>query len=303
MSRARGMRALVFALACALLGSGPAFARDDDYQRLAERLDLLSADPVLGTHAPAQRELARAALAQLKESRRGQREHWVYVTERRIELARASAESEVLEQRRNDLQRENDRLQLGLARRDADMARAELERQRLQSQIRAEEAERMQRDAEAARVEGEQATQAARAEAEQAKRMAAAQAHATALAKKEAELAAALGGGSPAPASRGTPAPARRAMTFADSAFVAGKATFAPGASRQIEKAVAFVKAEPTRSVRIEVAAAERSLAQQRAAAIRDALVAAGVSAKRITATGSASKAKRMEIVLSAGKR
>lgn len=302
MSRVR-LRPMLFSLALALLASGSAHARDDDYQRLSERLDLLAADPVLGTHAPAQMDLARAALAQLKEARRGQREHWIYVAERRIEMARASAETEVLERQRNDLQRDNDRLQLALARREAEMARAELERQRLQAQIRAEEAERMQQEAEAARVEGEQATQAARAEADQAKRMAAAQAHATALAKKEAELTAQLGGGA-APASKAAPkatAP-RRTLAFASNAFVNGKATFAPGASRQIDKAVAFVNADRATKIRIEVGAADRTLAQQRANAIRDALVAAGVSAKRITAAGSVSKAKRMEIVLQAGK-
>lgn len=286
-----------------LLLSGSAFARNDDYQRLSDRLDLLAADPVLGTHAPAQMDLARAALAQLKEARRGQREHWVYIAERRIELARASAEIEVLERTRADLQRDNDRLQLALARREADMARAELERQRLQSQIRAEEAERLQREAEAARVEGEQAASAARAEAEQAKRMAAAQARATALARKEAELAAALGGGTTAtaPAAPKAASP-RHSLALAASAFVSGKATFAPGASGQIQKAVAFVKADPAKSIRIEVAAADRALAQQRANALRDALVAAGISAKRISTAGSAAKTARVDIVLHGGK-
>lgn len=296
MSGVRLLLAPLVALAFAAFAANPAHARDDDYQRLSDRLDLLAADPALGTHAPAQLDLARAALAQLKEARRSQREHWIYIAERRIAIARASAELEVLDGRRNDLQRDNDRLQLALARRDAELARAELERQRLQTQIRAEEAERMQQEAEAARAEGEQATQAARAEAAQAKRMAAAQARATALAKKEAELTAALGGGAATPAPKA--AAPRRALALADNAFVNGKATFAPGASRQIDKAVAFVNADRATKIRIDVGAGDRNLAQQRANAIRDALVAGGVGVKRITATGTVSKTRRMEIVL-----
>lgn len=301
------MRPLASILAVLVLGSflfasEVANARDDDYERLSNRLDTLAADPVLGTHAPGQMDRARAALAQLKEARRGRREHWIYVSERRIEIARASAQSEVLEARRNELQRENDRLQLALARRDAEMARAELEQQRLQAQIRAEESERMQREAEAARMEGEQATQAALAQADQAKRMAAAQARTTALAKREAELMAALAGGGAAKSPAPKAAAAGQALTLADTAFAKGKATFAPGASRQIDKAVAFVNADPAKQVRIEVASGDRNLAQQRANAIRDALVAAGVSAKRLTAVGSASKSARTQILLRPGK-
>lgn len=188
--------AIVLALACA----GNARARDDEYQSLADRVDRLASDPVLGQRAPAQLDRARAALAEFKDAGRRDRERLAYLVERRIETAQAAAEADYLENQRVELQRENDRLQLAIARRDAAQARAELERQRLQSQIRAEEAERLQREAEAARLEGEQAAQAAeaaRAEAAQAKRMAAAQAKATALAKKEAELEAALSGKAP----------------------------------------------------------------------------------------------------------
>ncbi|MGN6517805.1 MAG: hypothetical protein ACTHK2_00080 [Dokdonella sp.] len=193
--------ALAIALAAGAADAGA--ARDDDYLRLLDRFNALATDPALGSHAPIAMDRARLALAHLKEARRSEREHWIYMAERRIDSARASAEAESLDGQRVALQRENDRLQLAIARRDAEQARAELERQRLQAQIRAEEAENARREAEAARVEGAQAAQAAesaRAEAEQAKRMAAAQARAAALAKKEAQLEAALSGEKPKPA-------------------------------------------------------------------------------------------------------
>ncbi len=205
-------RNLHAALLLALVVATPALARNDEYQRLLDRFNAVATDPALGSHAPVAMDRARQALAALKEARRAERETWAYISERRIDAARAAAEAEILEAQREKLQRDNDRLQLAIARRDADLARAELERQRLQAQIRAEEAERAQREAEAARAEGEQAQQAAeaaRAEATQAKRMAAAQARAAALAKKEAELEAAVNG-KPAKPAKPAAAPAKK---------------------------------------------------------------------------------------------
>lgn len=191
------MRCMLGVLLLVAGAAVPAFAKDDAYLQLADRLDRLAADPVLGQLAAPQQAQARAALAQFKEAGRRDRERMFYVVERRIDIAEASARADQLESERARLQRENDRLQLAQARRDAELARVEAERQRLQAQIRAEEAERLQREADAARAEGEQAEQAAeaaRAEAAQSKRIADAQARAAALAKKEAELAAAVNG-------------------------------------------------------------------------------------------------------------
>lgn len=306
---AHGCAAIMLTLC--LLGGASASARsaNDDYQRLSDQFDRLAADPILGLRAPAQMDRARASLETLKKAGRRDREEQAYLTERRIEIASADAESEKLEDVRNDLQRENDRLQLALARRDAAQARAELERQRLQSQIRTEEAERARQDADAARAEGEQASQAAdaaRAEADQAKRMADAQANATALAKKEAALEAAVaGGGAAVPTKERAPAKAaatERTLALADRMFTEGKASFAVGASKQINKAVGFAKADASTRVRIDVAAANRSLAQQRANALREALVAGGVAAKRVTTNATMAKRGRIAIALQGGK-
>lgn len=207
-------KAFGFAVVLLATAASTAFARNDEYQRLLDRFNTVATDPKLANHAPVAMDRARQSLAALKEAGRGDREVWAYVTERRIDAAQAAAEAELLDTRRAQLQRENDKLQVTVAKRDAEQARAELERERLQAQIRAEEADAARRDAEAARAEGEQAAQAAqaaRAEADQAKRMAAAQARAAALAKKEAELEAAVNG-KPAKAKSPTPAkPAAKA--------------------------------------------------------------------------------------------
>ena len=275
----------------------PAQARDLDYERLADSLDRLATDPKLGGLAPAQMDRARASLQVLKDAGRRDRPHLVYITERRIDIARTAAQAELIEGERTALQRENDQLQLAAARRDADQARRELEQQRLQSQIRAEEAERLTRDAEAARAEGEQASQAAeaaRAESAQAKRMADAQAKAAALAKKEAELAG--GGAAAAPAA----AAPRRRMVLPESVFVSGQSALSDAGATRIAGVVDFINATPGSRVRIEAGAGgNRALATQRADAVRDALVAAGVAAGRIQATGSG-RGRQVEIRLDA---
>jgi len=292
-------RRLAFVLAAlvftSIAVSHRAVARDSEYQRLSDSFAALSADPKLGTLAPVQMDRARAALAALKEGGRGDRPHLAYVAERRIEIARLTAEAVAAEGDRVALQQDNNRLQLDAARRDAAQARRELEQQRLQAQIRAEEAERLAREAEAARAENEQSTQAAeaaRAEAAQARRIADAQAKTAALARKEAELA----GGSTASE---TPkaAPAKRRMTLADSSFVTGQSTLSDAGSGRIGAAVDFINAAPGAKVHIEATAAgDRSLATARAQTIRDALIGAGVAANRIEAVGSAGKGKSGQV-------
>lgn len=270
----------------------PARARDLDYERLAESLGRLASDPKLGTLAPLQMERARASLLALKEAGRKDKPQLIYITERRVDIARAAAQAELAESERATLQSENDRLQLAAARRDAAQARRELEQQRLQAQIRAEEAERLTREAETARAEGEQASQAAdsaRAEAAQARRLADAQAKAAALARKEAELA----GGGAAPAQ---PAPSSRRMTLGETAFVRGKSALADAGTARIAGIVDFVNASPGAHIRIEATATDRALATARAEAVRDALVSAGVAARRIETVGSGGKGKSAQV-------
>jgi outer membrane protein OmpA-like peptidoglycan-associated protein len=279
------------------LGASSAHARDVDYDNLVASLDRVASDPKLAPLVPMQIDRARVAVQAYKDGGRSDRPYLLYVAQRRIDVARASAEAVLAENERADLQRENDRLQLDAARRDAAQARAELERQRLQSQIRAEEAERLARDAETARAEGEQATQAAeaaRAEAAQSKRIADAQAKAAALAKKEAELA--TGGAATTPAA--APAPKSR-MSLAETTFVRGQSTLADVGSARIGAVVDFINASPGSRVRIEASArGDQALATARAQTVRDALVAAGVAANRIQAAGVKAKGAVVDIRL-----
>lgn len=171
-------------------------SRSDEAVRLARSLEQLTGDPDLGNLAPRYTSRAREAILELAaESHGPTSEALLYVAERSVDAAWAATQAVEMEQLYTELERENNQLELAVARRNAERARAELERQHLQAAIQQEEAERLAREAEAARSDGEQAhlaAEAARAEAAQARRMAQAQRRAAELAKKEAELAASL---------------------------------------------------------------------------------------------------------------
>jgi outer membrane protein OmpA-like peptidoglycan-associated protein len=290
------MRMLIAAgvLAAALvMGQGHAASRDVDLERLSRSLTQLEGDAKLGTYAAAEIARAQTALKLLQESGKGRkRAHLLYLAERRVDIAWATAQVLDFENQQSALQTEHSRLQLAAARREAEQARRELDQQRMLAQIRAEEAERA---AEEARLLGEQETAAAREEADQARRLADAQAQETALARKEAELA---GAAADALRIRLTNLRATRGargmqMTLDDVAFASGKSQLRPEADDSLAKLTEFVRQEPAKRIRIEGhtdatggANANLVLSQRRAEAVRDALVAAGIEASRMTVVG-----------------
>lgn len=170
-------------LALAAVGAAHAAKEDMDVARLTSSLEQLSSDPTLGSYAQAEQARARDAVNQLAQARSRDRAHALYVAERRVDLARATAQLQVAQQQVNKLDREHDQILLDGSRREAEQARRELERQRLQYQMAQEEAARQL-------AAGAEATAQAQAQADQAKKLAAAQARVANAAKKQAELAA-----------------------------------------------------------------------------------------------------------------
>lgn len=270
--------------------------RDVDHERLSRSLAQLESDATLAPYAANEITAARASLVMLLEDSRGKkRVHALYMAERRVDIAWASAQVADFSNRLAALQRERDRLLLAAARHEAELARRELEHQHLQSQIDAEETERAARDAEAARLLGEQDTAAEREEAEQARRVADAQAKESALARKEAQLSSANADVLSARLNdlQETRGDSGMQMSLGDAAFGSGQSVLRAQARDALSRLVEFVNRDPSMAIRIDghtdssgSARANIELSQKRAEAVRDALIEEGVSADRITAIG-----------------
>lgn len=270
---------------------------DLDYARLRASLNDLAADPVLGKLAPAERSLAEQAVQAIADTSGKQHAHLVYLAERRVDIAYATAQAIDQERRLDKLDREHDAILLAASRHDAEQARLEAEKQRIQSLAQAEEADRLRAEADAARAQGEMSAQEAanaRKQAEQTKRLADAQAKEAALSRKEAQLLAeAAAADARTRPQAAPPSGAGRQMVLEDSAFAPGASTLRPEARSNVSAIAAFVNRDKSKPIRIEGhtdnsgnANANLVLSQRRAEAVRDALVGAGVEARRITTFG-----------------
>lgn len=177
------IRLSALCLALSAVGMAHAAKEDMDVARLNNSLDQLSRDPAIGGYAQTEQARARDAVNQLSQARSRDRGHALYIAERRVDLARATAQLQDAQQQVAKLDRDHDQIQLDGSRRETEMARKELERQRMQYQAAQEEAARQA-------AAGAEATAQAQAEADQAKKLAAAQARVANAAKKQADLAA-----------------------------------------------------------------------------------------------------------------
>jgi len=180
------LRTTLTALAFALAIAGTAQAKDDmDVARLNNSLDQLARDPALSGYAQAEQARAHDAIGRLAQARSRDRAHALYVAERRVDLARTTAQFQEAQLKVNQLDREHDQIQLDGTRREVEAARRELDRQRMQYQMAQEEAARLQQEGAAAQAQAVQA----QAQADQAKKLAAAQAKVANAAKRQADLA------------------------------------------------------------------------------------------------------------------
>jgi outer membrane protein OmpA-like peptidoglycan-associated protein len=294
------LRIWILALLLTASAAVPAAKSDLDYARLRASLNDLAADPVLGKLAPAERALAEQSVQAIADTGGKEHAHLVYLAERRVDVAYATAQAIDQERRLDKLDREHDQILLAASRHDAEQARLEAEKQRIQSLAQAEEAERLRAEADAARAQGEMNAQDAanaRKQAEQTKRLADAQAKEAALSRKEAQLLAeAAAADARSRSASAAPAPAAGAskqMVLNDNAFTPGAATLRPEARSNVSAIVAFVNRDRNKQIRIEGhtdnggnANADLVLSQRRAEAVRDALVGAGIDARRITTFG-----------------
>jgi outer membrane protein OmpA-like peptidoglycan-associated protein len=285
-----------------LLAVAPAVAQTDPAAtaaRLGERLDRLERDRELGSLAIAEIGRARDAIRELAINparREDARAVQAGLAEDLVAVAEVTARAIADERRVQELERRRNEMLVEITRRDALAAQREAERLRLQSLARAEEAERARRMAEEAMALTEQSAEAAEAErrrAEQARRVADARARETELARREAELAMAAAESLRIQREVGNADTGAGRFTLGEGAFAPGRAELTAGAAAQLDQAAAFLRAAPGRRARVEghtdsrgSANLNQALSQQRAEAVRAALVARGIEPDRLVAVG-----------------
>lgn len=278
-------------LALALPVAGVVAAENPDVLRLSQRL---AADAQLAELAPYERLQAQQAIAAYAEAKRSQREALLYVAERRVEIAEASARAAAARRELDSLDDVYRDLLVEASRRETARALAEAERLRLQAQIQAEEAERLRLAAEAeaqARMEVEDTLTSVAGQ--QAARLSAAQRKDAQLAREEAELVS----GAKLPASkfesRG------EVIALASSVFASGATKLSDSGRGTVAAVAAYLQALPKAKARID-GFGDGPLGKRRADALRDELVAAGISRSRLQTggKGKATAARAAEIII-----
>ena len=290
-------RLSLFVMLSVALPARAAQAPDPDALRLTAILAALDQDPGLADKAALERFKARQAIAALQAARSRDHVHTLYLAQTWVEAAQEAAQADVLLQQSVQLDRERDQIMLDASRRDAELARRDAERLRLQTEAREEETGRQ---AELERLATEQATasaEVANAQATQAMKLADARGRETELARKEAQLAAAVAADSLADVS-GSAAPppsrhvaGRTVYSLPGSAFASGSARLTASAQASLRALAAALAGR--RAVRVEAHtdsqgsdAANLALSQKRADAVRRALFDAGLIGAHIDAVG-----------------
>ena len=291
----RGSAAIL--VACLLLVAAPAWAADDlEVLRLQARANALRADPALERLAAFEQLEAQQAIDALATARRSERPGALYLAQRRVEIAEVAAAAQAARNELASLDRQHNQLLLQAARRDAERARQEAEHLRIQSQIQAEETDRLRLEAEAeaaARADAEQALSTVAGK--QSAQLSAARRKEAALARQEAELVS----GAKLPRSSFE----SRGEVFAlpASGFASGKAGLSAEGQAAASALSAYLQIGKRGNVRVQAFDPDAKRAQARADALKAALVAGGMPAARVQASGRKSAAtaqKAAEVVV-----
>jgi outer membrane protein OmpA-like peptidoglycan-associated protein len=274
--------------------------KDLALERVRDELDNLKSNTELAGYAPlalreAERALRKAELATGDDLNRS---YLVYMADRRIQIARTMAEREQYEQTLDQLQDDHSQMLIRASQLEADHARKEAEEARLLVATTSEEAQRAMEEKETAQqkeAESARAAQLSAEEADQARRLADSRASEAEFARREADLA-----------SQQVTSLTRQlenlqlretesgvVVTLGDVLFASGQAQLVEGGRSSLEEVVDLLQTEPDKKIRVEGhtdsmgdADANLLLSEQRAQAVREALVSLGVASERVSALG-----------------
>jgi outer membrane protein OmpA-like peptidoglycan-associated protein len=274
--------------------------KDLALERVRDELDNLKSNTELAGYAPlalreAERALRKAELATGDDLNRS---YLVYMADRRIQIARTMAEREQYEQTLDQLQDDHSQMLIQASQLEADHARKEAEEARLLVATTSEEAQRAMEEKETAQqkeAESARAAQLSAEEADQARRLADSRASEAEFARREADLA-----------SQQVTSLTRQlenlqlretesgvVVTLGDVLFASGQAQLVEGGRSSLEEVVDLLQTEPDKKIRVEGhtdsmgdADANLLLSEQRAQAVREALVSLGVASESVSALG-----------------
>lgn len=274
--------------------------KDLALERVRDEIDSLKSNAELAGYAPlalgeAERALRKAEMATGDDLYRS---YLVYMADRRIQIARTMAEREQYEQVLDQLEDDHSRMLIQASQLEADHARMEAEEARLLVATTSEEAQRAMEEKETAQAkeaESARAAQLSAEEADQARRLAESRASEAEFARREADLA-----------SQQVTSLTRQlenlqlretesgvVVTLGDVLFASGEAQLVEGGRSSLEEVVDLLQTEPDKKIRVEGhtdssgnSDANLLLSEQRAQAVREALISLGVASERVSALG-----------------
>ena len=234
-------------------------------EQVRAKLTALRAEPNLANRAPVAIKDAEGAvvLAEMKEKDLVLAAHRVYIADRKVETARALAQTQFAEDERTALNEQSEKARLDSRTHEADVAK------NATLVARAETAEQ------------KVATDSARSDADAALLAASASQQQAAELQRQLEILQAR------PTDRGL------VLTLGDTLFATGRAEIKSGATVNLDRLSTFMNQYPNRTAAIEgftdsMGSEEmnQSLSERRANAVKNYLVGQGVGSARLTSSG-----------------
>jgi len=240
-------------------------AKPDGAAEARNKLTQLQSDPNLATHAPVAIKEADIAVraAEQPEADKELGAHRVYLADRKVEIAKAQAETSLAEDQRAELSAQREKARLDSRTREADAAKGQV------VMARAEGAEEKVA-ADQARGEADAAHAAAASSEQQAVEL-----------QRQIDVLQAK------PTDRGL------VLTLGDVLFTSGRADLQAGTAGNLNKLVAFLNKYPDRTVAIEgytdsVGSEDfnQGLSERRADSVKSYLAGQGIGSIRLSASG-----------------